>query len=175
MLDLTTKLAQALAIVLRVVLGGLLVLMVLLNGANAFGRFVLKQSIIGADEILIFAMAWLVFLGAALVSWEGRHLAIDLIRPSLPPHIRRWLEAVQLLALVFVCVFVGIQSVGVIDQLGRIGLRSMAAQIPMTLPHAAVAVGLALAALFAVLRLVVGWRAPRAADPSAETREVGPS
>ena len=174
MLDLTTKLAQAFANVLRVVLGGLLVLMVMLNGANAFGRFVLKQSINGADEILIFAMAWLVFIGAALVSWEGRHLAIDLIRPSLPRALRRWLEAAHLLAFVFVCLFVVVQSVSVIGQLGNVGLRSMAARIPMTIPHAAIAVGLGLAALFAVLRLV-GRRTRQDADGGGETREVGPS
>ena len=48
-------------------LGLVLLAMVALNVANAAGRHVLQRSILGADEILVFAMAWLVFgLGAAL-------------------------------------------------------------------------------------------------------------
>ncbi len=139
---------------LRVGLGTILILMVLLNGANAFGRFVLNRSIIGADEILVFAMVWLVFLGAAVVTWERRHLSIDLLRPHLPSRAQRWLLATHGIVLAFVCGFVVIQSLSVIEQLGRIGQRSMGAQVPMTIPHAAIAVGLGLAALFALLRLV---------------------
>ncbi|MCG8358254.1 MAG: TRAP transporter small permease subunit, partial [Kiloniellales bacterium] len=57
------------AIWVRRLLGLLLIAMVLLNVGNAIGRYVFRRSIDGADEILIFAMAWLVFIGAAVVTW----------------------------------------------------------------------------------------------------------
>ena len=76
---------------LRTGIGILLILMVALNGANAFGRFILKESIIGADEILVFSMIWLVFLGVAVATWHRKHLSIDLLRPALPHRARRTL------------------------------------------------------------------------------------
>lgn len=151
---------------LRLVVGGLLIFMVVLNGANAFGRFVLNQSIIGADEVMIFCMIWLVFLGAAVASWRRKHLSIDLLRPRLPDTVQRWLLILRGLTLAFVCVFVSVQSLSVIEQLGRIGQRSMAAQIPMTIPHTAIAVGLGLAALFAVIQILIVPTDDDPADPA---------
>ena len=144
-----TKIVEA----LRASIGILLILMVALNGANAFGRFVLQEAIIGADEILVFSMIWLVFLGVAVATWHRRHLSIDLLRPLLPKTAQRALLLMHSLLLAAVCTYIAVQSVSVVSQLGRIDQRSMAAQIPMTLPHAAIAVGLGLAAVFAVIRI----------------------
>ncbi len=146
--------AEGLAGALRLGIGVLLIFMMLLNGANAFGRFVLGRSIVGADEVLIFSMIWLVFLGAAVATWKRRHLSIDLLRPRLARAAQRWFLVLYGLTLALVCLFVAAQSHGVILQLGRIDQRSMAAQIPMTIPHAAVIVGLGLAALFALVQVI---------------------
>ena len=158
----TYRWIDAVAASLRFGVGGLLIFMVALNGANAFGRFVLNQSIIGADEVMVFCMIWLVFLGAAEASWRRKHLSIDLLRPRLPGAVQHWLLVLRGLMLAFVCVFVSVQSLSVIEQLGRIGQRSMAAEIPMTIPHTAIVVGLGLAALFALMQIFI---APTEDDP----------
>ena len=139
---------------LRTGIGILLILMVGLNGVNAFGRFVLKETIVGADEILVFSMIWLVFLGAAVAAWHRKHLSIDLFRPRLPKSWQRALLVTHSLLLAAVCAYIAMQSLDVISQLGRIDQRSMAARIPMTVPHAAIAVGLGLAAVFATVRML---------------------
>jgi TRAP-type C4-dicarboxylate transport system permease small subunit len=129
--------------------------MVGLNVANAAGRHVLGRAILGADEILVFAMAWLVFVGAALVTWDGRHLSVDLIDRALPGPLLRLRAAVELLAVALLAGFVALQSLDVIARLAKVGQVSMAAQIPMTLPHASLAVGFGLAAGLALLRLAL--------------------
>ena len=91
---------------LQMVVGTLLIFMVILNAITAFGRFTIGTSITGADEILIFSMIWLVFLGAAIATWRRRHLSIDLLRPRLPSVYRRILGTTHGVLLTLVCVFV---------------------------------------------------------------------
>lgn len=129
--------------------------MVALNVANAAGRYVLQQAIAGADEILVFAMAWLVFVGAALVTWQGRHLSVDVIDHVLPSRARRLRDMFVLVLMAALGGFVVIQSVDVIGRLAKIGQVSMGAQIPMAVPHASIAVGFGLIVVLALLRLVV--------------------
>ncbi|MEQ8966689.1 MAG: TRAP transporter small permease [Azospirillaceae bacterium] len=126
--------------------------MVGLNVANAFSRYVLLRSIDGADEILVFAMAWTVFLGAALVTARGGHLTIGLLADSLPPRARTALAAVIALATAALAAFVTVQSVGFLDRLFAIGQRSMALGLPMWIPHASVTVG------FALIAAIAAWR-----------------
>lgn len=140
---------------LKLAIGILLVLMVVLNAANAVGRYVFHRSINGADEILVYAMVWLVFLGAAAVTWEARHLRIGFLAAKLPERLQVGLNIIQILTLAGLCLLVCVQSIDVIGQLGKIGQRSMAAEIPMTVPHTAIALGLGLCVLFACLRLFV--------------------
>ncbi len=152
--DLERAVGRGVRVVKRL-LGLVLLAMVALNVANAAGRHVLQRSILGADEILVFAMAWLVFVGAALVTWERRHLSVDLIDRMLPAPVLRLRAAVELLAVAGLAGFVAAQSLDVIARLAKVGQVSMAAQIPMTLPHASIAVGFGLGAALALLRLAL--------------------
>ena len=66
-------------------LGVILLLMVALNAANAVGRHFFVRAIEGADEVLVYSMIWLVYLGAALVSQKGQHLRFQRFH-MLPCH-----------------------------------------------------------------------------------------
>ncbi len=66
----------------RVVIGLLLTLSVLLNFANVIGRYVLHAPIAGAEEVMLYLMIAIVFLGFGTVAWEGRHIKIA----SHPPY-----------------------------------------------------------------------------------------
>jgi TRAP-type C4-dicarboxylate transport system permease small subunit len=43
---------------------------VCLNFANVIGRYVLDRSLLGADEVQIYIMVCMAFLGAVVVSWR---------------------------------------------------------------------------------------------------------
>ena len=117
-------------------LGLLLLGMVFLNVANAAGRYLFKRAIPGSDEILLFAMVWLVFIGAVLVAVRGEHLGFDLLSRVLPPRWSRRLKALRSLAIAGLTGFVAWQSWGVLQMLAGVGQRSMATELPMVVPHA---------------------------------------
>ena len=135
---------------LRTALGLLLLAMVLLNVANAAGRYLFGKAIPGSDELLVFAMVWLVFLGACLVSLEGRHLGLDLLPRALGARGRRWLQVAIALVTALLTGFVALQSWAVLEKLLAVGQKSMATEIPMAIPHAAVPISFALICLISL-------------------------
>jgi len=154
-------------------LGAVLIAMVALNVANAFARYVLLRSIDGADEILVFAMAWTVFLGAALVTAGRGHLTIGLLADRLRGPAGAVLAALVAGVTAVLAGFVAVHSAAFLDRLLAIGQRSMALGLPMWIPHAAVTLGFALiAAIAAWQALGALGRAARRGAP-ARDREAG--
>jgi C4-dicarboxylate transporter DctQ subunit len=125
-----------------------------LNFVNVVDRRVFGESISGADEIQIYIMVAMAFLGAAIVTWRRMHLRMDVLAQMLPALLRRWLLALELVALVVLGAFVAFHSAGYARQMFLLDRRSDNAEIPMWIPHGAVAVGFFLIALFSLWRLV---------------------
>jgi len=154
--------ARTTAVLLRLerwtnaVLGLALIAMVLLNVVNAGGRYLVGRSLSGADEILLYAMIWLVFLGLVPVTARHRHLRLDLLDRVLPGRGRGLLHLLSDLLLAALCGFLALQSLAVVERLGGIGQTSMAAGLPMAWVHGGLLVGLALAALTAALQVLFG-------------------
>jgi TRAP-type C4-dicarboxylate transport system permease small subunit len=127
--------------VIEVTLALAFIFAVLLNFANVVGRYLLGLSLLGADEVQIFIMVAMTFLGAAVVT-----------------------EQVLLAALAG---FVLTQSCFYAWQMWRIGRTSDMAGIPMWIPHATVAIGFALILVVALWGLArMARRSPeRGAEP----------
>jgi TRAP-type C4-dicarboxylate transport system permease small subunit len=149
--------------VLRAVLAAIMLLLIVVNFANVVGRYVFSAPIRPADELMTYAMVWGVFLGAAVASLRGGHLTMDAAVSMLSPFAQRVLRTAGGVVLVVVLLYVAASSLEFIDILTQVGQRSMAAEIPMAVPHAAVPIGFALMAAFTVVRLVRDWRRPGAA------------
>lgn len=138
-------------------LGVILLLMVALNAANAIGRYFFARAIEGADEVLVYSMIWLVFLGAALVTKKDKHLRFDLLERVLKAYrAQRVLFLVYNGMTFFIVIFVAFQSIQVIEKIGRVGQKSMALEIPMVIPHSAVLIGLLLIGGIAGVRVTLG-------------------
>ena len=63
----------------RFLVAALILTSIAINFANVIGRYVFFSPIIWAEEVMIFIMVWCVFIGAVLVTWDGRHLRMDLL------------------------------------------------------------------------------------------------
>ena len=146
--------------IVRKALGLLLLAMVFLNVANAAGRYIFRKAIPGSDEILVFSMVWLVFLGACLVSLDGKHLSFDLLPKALNRRWRRVLHRFTCLALALLTGFVALQSWSVLQKLAQVGQKSMATEIPMVIPHGAVLLSFAIICL---ISLTFAFRPPDSA------------
>jgi TRAP-type C4-dicarboxylate transport system permease small subunit len=59
-------------------------------------------SVSWTEEVARFLLIWITFLGAALAYQQGRHIAVTLLRDTLPPALRRIVSGVAVLvAIVF--------------------------------------------------------------------------
>lgn len=127
---------------------------VVLNFVNVIGRYVFDDTILSADELQIFVMVFMAFLGAAAVAWRNQHLRMDVLVNALPPPVRRLIKIAELIVIVILTAFVLWNSTYYAEQMYAIGRVSDMAQIPMWIPHGVVAAGFGLMALIATLRLV---------------------
>ncbi len=142
-------------------LGLLVIAAVCLNFANVVGRYVFGQALFGADEIQTFMMVWMAFLGAVIVGWRNAHLRMDVLVRGLPRGVQRALRLLELLLLAATATVVAFQSWKFVITMAELDRRSDAANIPMAIPHAAVAIGFTLIAAGALWHLLARrWNQP---------------
>ncbi len=157
---------------IRAFLGAVLMASVLLICANAFGRYALHQPIIWAEEVLGYALVWLVYLGAILVTVDRSHLTMDLLSNLLGPRARTALEVFG--ALVFaavggVIIFQGWSSIAPLSH------RSQVADLPMNIMHGIIPVSFVVM-IAVMLLLAIGdlRRSPNATDTMQPDKEPTP-
>lgn len=117
---------------------------VCLNFANVVGRYGFGRSIGGADEVQIYIMVFMAFLGAAVVSWRRQHLRMDVLVRFLPGRAQTALRLCELALIVILGSFVVVQSWRYAAQMFALGRTSDVGDIPMWIPHGAVTLGFAL-------------------------------
>ena len=137
----------------RAIVGAAIFVSIAINFANIAGRYLFSTPLIWAEEILSYLMVWSVFLGAVLVTWEGRHIRMDLISASIPSPAKELLNALTVAVFAAVCGFMVVQSWTVISITRQMDQRSVAAEIPMALAHAGVLLGFAGMLVTVLLRL----------------------
>jgi TRAP-type C4-dicarboxylate transport system permease small subunit len=125
-----------------------------LNFINVVGRYGFGSTILSADELQIYIMVFMTFLGAAVVAWRNRHLRMDVLVNALPLPLRRLVRMAELAATIVLTAFVLWNSTYYAEQMFAIGRVSDMARVPMWIPHGAVAAGFGLMALIGCLRLV---------------------
>ena len=123
---------------------------VCLNFANVVGRYGFGRSIGGADEVQIYIMVFMTFLGAAVVSWRRQHLRMDVLVRFLPGRAQTALRFCELALIVILGSFVVVQSWRYAAQMFALGRTSDVGDIPMWIPHGAVTLGFALILISAV-------------------------
>ena len=139
----------------------LMLIAVALNAANIVGRYVFFRPIASAEEIMLFLLVGTVFLGNAMVGFEGKQLRMDVILHALPPALHRAFDIAADLTMIAVCVILIVLGWPAVQMLAEFDQRSQAAEIPMVIPQALVPIGLGLNALLVGVRLIASFRAPR--------------
>jgi TRAP-type C4-dicarboxylate transport system permease small subunit len=121
--------------------GVLFIWIVLLNFASASGRYVAGTPIVGADEVQVFTMIWLIFLGAAMAAMRRVHLRMDVLTMNLSPRWAWWRHLAEALLTMTVCAVMVWVSSDFTYQIYSMEQKSDAAEIPMWIPHLSVVVG----------------------------------
>jgi TRAP-type transport system small permease protein len=138
--------------VIELVLALAFILAVLLNFTNVVGRYLFGISLLGSDELQVFIMVGVTFLGAAVVTQRNQHLRMDVLVQFMPAWLRLVLRVIEQLLLIALAGFVISQSFFYARQMLRIGRTSDMAGVPMWIPHGAVVLG------FSLILIVVLWR-----------------
>lgn len=125
---------------------------VLLNFTNVIGRYLFGISLLGADELEVFIMVAMTFLGAVVVTRRNQHLRMDVLVQFMPTWVQMLLRIAEQLLLIALAGFVVSQSWFYARQMLRIGRTSDMAGVPMWIPHGIVALG------FALILIVAAWR-----------------
>jgi TRAP-type C4-dicarboxylate transport system permease small subunit len=150
----TLRLPGIAASATRTFLGLLLLAMVVLNVLNAVFRYLFGLVLIGADELLVFAMIWMVMIGIILATVERRHIALDFLISRLPPRAGLVLAMLHNSILVVAGGYASVQCFEFTRRVAAIGQTSMALGLPMAIPHSALVVGFAGTAIAAALLVI---------------------
>lgn len=154
---------------IEIVLALAFLLAIALNFANVIGRYVFGRSILWADEIQIFIMIAMTFIGAAIVTWRRQHLRMDVLAKMLPAPIQTLLKVLELVAMLALTGFVLYHATDYTLRMLDIGRTSDTAGVPMWIPHGSVAFGfglIALVSLYLVVKLVQSGKLDDPAPPS---------
>ena len=149
---------DAMALALERLLGAALIIAVLYNFVNVVGRYIFGQTFISADEVQIYIMVYIAFLGAAVAAWRRMHLRMDVLAQRLPRGARAALGAVELALVVVLASFVLYVALGYVHQMAGLDARSQNAGIPMWIPHSAIVMGFGLIAALSVLQIIQLFR-----------------
>ena len=140
--------------VVQYCLGALVVALVLLNGINVVARYIFLTPIEWAEEIIVFGMAWTVFVGAALVTWDDNHIRVDVADALLPARLQRLRPFVLYAGMAIVSVVVLTQSIQAVHFIIVTNQRTALSGLPLSALHLALPVGFALIGTIAILQIV---------------------
>ena len=149
---------DALALALEKLLGVALIVAVAFNFVNVVGRYVFGTTFLSADEVQIYIMVYIAFLGAAVATWRRAHLRMDVLVHRLPRGVQRALAVGELALVLVLAAFVLYQSSKYVAQMAGIDARSQNAGIPMWIPHSAIVLGFGVIAALSMLQVVQLFR-----------------
>jgi TRAP-type C4-dicarboxylate transport system permease small subunit len=143
-LDLVVRASRVLLTFIRrgvdLVAGLLFIYMLIAIMAQILGRYIFGYSIAGTEETAIFAQVWLVLLGAGIAMRNRQHVGVDVLIRRAPEIVQRF---TRLASFALGLWFLGVVFVGSFSLLA-IGMmvQSAALRWPMTVPYAALPVGI---------------------------------
>jgi len=164
-LPLTT--ARGLDGFVELFVGALVVVMFCLLTTQVFFRYVLNNSIVWAEEVLLYMFSWMIFLGAAVNVRRKSHVLIDAFVKILPVRFQQALE--MLVYAMLLVIFVVMTVKGAQFSYMCRYTQSMALDIPLYYTYGAIPVSFA---LMTRSHLQLIWR--RYFSPGAISGPEGP-
>lgn len=112
--------------------GACLVLAVTLNVTLVFLRFAFDYSANAMEEIAVYAVIWMVFLGALVSDRHGTHINIDILYHFVSARVRRGLQRAASLMQGLVCLTLAVLTAKTVLftlQLGEVSLSTLRAPV----------------------------------------------
>lgn len=132
--------------------GALFLMAVVLNIVNVIGRYVFGKPVFWAEEVLTFAVIWIVCLVVGTITYRGAHLNMDLLYSRMPAPLQRVVRVAIALTLVVCTIYTAWQSWKVVELHYVTHGVTAGTDIPLFIPHAALLFGFSFMALAAIMR-----------------------
>ena len=142
----------------RFAIGTALLVGVAINFVNVITRHFFGFALFWAEEIMVFGIIWSTAVAAIAITFNGEHLHMDLFSSRLPSPWREIVNGLAAALFVGVCTFVAYQSYAVVSAFAETGMVSVTVALPLTIPHAALLVGLSFMVLAVVARAYIRRR-----------------
>lgn len=139
---------------LLVLLGLVLLMLMGLGLWNIVSRYVFSKAILWADEISVFGIISMTWLGVIVCSWRGVEIRMSIFIDMLPVRFRRWIDLVQEVTIAGLSLWLAWLSWGYVARLFAFGMKSDAAGVSVWMVHVTLTIGLAGAGLIAFLRFI---------------------
>lgn len=130
-----------------VLAGGALCVLVCVTFMGVIFRYFLNSPIIWQEELQLMCFVWMIYFGCSAAVRSGSHVAIDMLVARMPPPVRRVIEAIIYLVIVFVLGYLLMKSIVLINQLANSNRMTNILKIPYKFIYTAVPVGCALTVL----------------------------
>ncbi|RWZ59102.1 TRAP transporter small permease [Halobacillus fulvus] len=140
------------ALPFRYLMGGSLLIIVVITILQVIARFVFDRPLIWSDELARFILIWMVFIGAAVVAFDDKHMAVEVIQEKMSPKMKL-ITSLIMRVLIIVFLFMTAYSSIELVQVSH-NLASGALEIPYSYWRVAATVGSVLMILFIVIRTV---------------------
>ncbi len=132
--------------------------MVALVFCNVISRYVLRVSIVWAEELSQYLMVWIVFLGAGLAFREGRHVAVEFFQDRMGSRLRRGVRSAIVVGIA--AFLAGLVVLGIRYALFAADQETPVMNISLAIPYLCIPIGAALflAHLLLVCRAFIDGR-----------------
>lgn len=129
----------ALFFLLALALGVLAVL----GFAQVIARYIFNEPLVWSEEVVRYALIWIVFLGSGNVVRKGQLAAVEFVSHAVSPTLGRLIVGVAAVVSMAFWAILLVYGIVIVDSVE--GMRSGAMEMPMSLVYLAVPVGAAFA------------------------------
>ena len=153
-----------------VLTSAVLTILVGLTCISVFSRYIFFRPIVWLEEVQLWCMVWLVYLGAGAVYRNGGHIAIEILVESFPKKVQRIIAAAVNVLMVFILLFLMVQGGRLVGQMLNTGRATSYTKVPYALIYSAVPVGCFLMICNMLAALYQLWKGGSVEDTSDRER-----
>jgi TRAP-type C4-dicarboxylate transport system permease small subunit len=129
-----------------------LLVIVIVTILQVIFRFIFDSPLVWSDELARFTLIWMTFIGAAIVSFDDKHLAVELIQEKLTPKLKLITTLMMRALIIAFLIITAVSSIELI-QVSHY-LNSGALEIPFSYWRIAAPVGCILMVIFIIIKSV---------------------
>ncbi len=159
------RLVRVISLAAAVLAAAILLMIFVIVQYEVVMRYVFNAPTSWTNEVSMFAIAWVGFLGAGYILRIGRQLEIDVVTMRISPRARRWLgTATDLLGAVFCAIIAKLSYDFVVISEMIQATSASELDTPLWIPYLALPIGFTILGMELVVRIFVRWNLVRGRD-----------